>query len=346
MPSIHVRDSLKPRCTTLVAFWVMVATFALFGCENQSNANFPAYPWDTGGDSDSDSDGDSDGDTDSDGDSDADSDGDGDSTGEAIELDCSNCPAVGTELQNMICAIDLCDPSGEIVLDQTYTSPTAPAQVNKTYAAVKQFGSTTNDLKPLKNGSYALMATGPATGTNHNVQLNALNWIKSPVSTKYPIFDVMKWRIRLKAPSGAGGFRIHYVFFSEEYDEYVGTAFNDKFFIFLEAQSTNNGVSTPINFTKCRGDVENPDNTCTQDQADMGVCQQGDGICYIAINTALSECCWYNGCPDNLWTTDISGTGYSCAASRNDEMTQNKPDSNQRSPLREHHRLAGHGMAH
>lgn len=36
--------------------------------------------------------------------------------------------------------------------------------------------------------------------------------------------------------------------------------------------------------------------------------------CYIAINTALSECCWYDGCPDGTWTTDISGTGYSCAA--------------------------------
>ena len=35
--------------------------------------------------------------------------------------------------------------------------------------------------------------------------------------------------------------------------------------------------------------------------------------CYIAINSALSECCWLDGCPGGFWTTDISGTGFGCA---------------------------------
>ena len=56
-------------------------------------------------------------------------------------------------------------------------------------------------------------------------------------------------------------------------------------------------------------------------------CSVFPGICYIAINTALSECCWYNGCQNDFWTTDISGTGYSCASRPEDELTQNKPDS-------------------
>jgi hypothetical protein len=34
--------------------------------------------------------------------------------------------------------------------------------------------------------------------------------------------------------------------------------------------------------------------------------------CYIAINTALSECCWYDSCTTCSTNTDISGTGFSC----------------------------------
>ena len=48
----------------------------------------------------------------------------------------------------------------------------------------------------------------------------------------------------------------------------------------------------------------------------MSYCESGTKYCYIAINTALSECCWYpedNPCPNGAWKTDISGTGYSCA---------------------------------
>jgi hypothetical protein len=46
-----------------------------------------------------------------------------------------------------------------------------------------------------------------------------------------------------------------------------------------------------------------------------------DHCCYIAINTALSECCWYAGCPSGYWTTDIGGTGFSCASSSSSDTS-------------------------
>ena len=33
----------------------------------------------------------------------------------------------------------------------------------------------------------------------------------------------------------------------------------------------------------------------------------------MAVNTALSECCWLHGCPTGKAKTNISGTGFECA---------------------------------
>ena len=217
----------------------------------------------------------------------------------------------------MNCAIDICDPSW--VPAQEYTSPTAPAKTLQTREAVERFGDASNDLEPLLNGSYAVMATGPATGTNHSVALNSSTSVNDPVKPAgLPAYDVMEWKITLKA----GGFQIHYVFFSEEYDEYVGSNFNDKFYILLEAQSTNNGAPTPINFTDCRAGYAG-DFQCDSELADIGVCDEGDPICYIAINTAVSECCWYQGCPNGTWSTNIGGTGFSCGTKAQDGKLTN-----------------------
>ncbi len=233
--------------------------------------------------------------------------------------DCSNCPIDGDEWEAMRCAIDLCDD--DIFMTQDYSSPTG-ANIVGTHAAVTHFGNTSNDLAPLLNGSYALMATGPATGTNHSVGMGGSSGTDSFANDSgRAINDVMEWKLHLKAPKGAHGFQIYYVFFSEEYDEYVGSDFNDKFYIILEAASTNNSAPTVINFTECRGNYAG-DQTCDQSLEDLGVCTVGDRLCYIAINTALSECCWYAGCQGGTtkWTTNIAGTGFVCAASQAAEL--------------------------
>lgn len=50
------------------------------------------------------------------------------------------------------------------------------------------------------------------------------------------------------------------------------------------------------------------------------VCTPGVQFCnpsahysYIAINTALSQCCWLDGCPKSKATTCIAGTAFDCA---------------------------------
>ncbi|MBW2278002.1 MAG: hypothetical protein JRF63_10945 [Deltaproteobacteria bacterium] len=51
-------------------------------------------------------------------------------------------------------------------------------------------------------------------------------------------------------------------------------------------------------------------------------CEPGERYCYIAINSAWSDCCWYNGCPDGVSAdvgTDILGTGFECALSQGED---------------------------
>jgi hypothetical protein len=52
-------------------------------------------------------------------------------------------------------------------------------------------------------------------------------------------------------------------------------------------------------------------------------CEEGEPYRFIAINTSMSECCWYAGCPEDflpaveeIWLDGIEVTTYaSCPAS-------------------------------
>lgn len=260
------------------------------------------------------------------GDDDDDSDTDTDTVEEGPMIPECDCADIGPSLDNMACAVDLCY-GDDVILDQTYVSPTiAAASLDATREAVAHFGDTSNDLAPLLNESYTIMATGTANANTHSDDLAASAAASDPITGANEAYDTVEWMLRLKAPEGAGGFQIHYVFFSEEYDEYVGSSFNDKFYIILYADSTNNGEPTVINFTGCRDPGQYQDETCTAEWEDLGICTEGDPLCYIAINTALSECCWYNGCPGGTWTTNIAGTGFTCANTQDEEMTLGMPD--------------------
>jgi hypothetical protein len=302
-----------------LAFSLAVALVAL-ACEGADTVRMNG-----GGDTDTDADTDTDTDTGTATETDTDTGtGTDDPDGGEILPDCSACPAVGTDLENLRCAIDLCDDA--VFLGQTYSSPTVtnPAKLDISRAAVARFGAGTNDLKPLYpvvDGSYVLMATGYAVPANppdaydHNQILSGTLWqpdgpgVPDPFAPyEWDSYDVLEWRLELKAPEGAHGFRIHYVFFSVEYDEYVGKDFNDKFYMILEAASTNAGAPTVINFTDCRPGVP-ADYVCP---ADMPACAEGDELCYLAINSGLSECCWYDGCTTMAENTDITGTGFEC----------------------------------
>lgn len=224
-----------------------------------------------------------------------------------IGLGCGGCKGTGDTLDAMACALDVCAPT---LVSQTYTSPTS-SSTGGTFAAVAHYGDKTNDLEPQVGGTYAVMATGPALGTTHSQDMGGHSAQDGFQKGGAAIYDAMEWKLVLRAPPGANGIRFRHVFFSEEYDDFVGSSYNDKFYAVLEAGSTNGGVPTVINVTECRNPDAYYDIVCSPG---MQFCNPRQRYCYIAINTALSECCWLNGCPEGKATTNISGTGFSCAA--------------------------------
>jgi len=315
------------RCATVwsAVLGMIVASFGLWaGCESGGDdysSGDSDSDGDTDTDADTDTDTDADTDTDGDTDTDADTDTDGDTDTGPIIPDCTGCEGVlGATLEAMLCGVDLCDPA--VVLGQDYYSPSGD-NTGVTYSAVARFGDVANDLTPQLNNSYSLMASGPANGTNHSSDLlgGGLLGINDPFDTAAKVFDVMEWRIHLTAPEGAHGFQVSYVFFSEEYDEYISSQYNDKLYIFksLPDDDTSRQI---INFTACRDPDTYYDFICG---AGNPACTEGERYCYIAVNSALSDCCWYpNGssyapnptdpaCPDGTGGTNIGGTGYECA---------------------------------
>jgi hypothetical protein len=290
------------------------------GCEPAEGGESADADSDTDTDTDTDTDVDTDTDADSDSDSDSDADGGPSGDGGVVEMDCSTCPSVGASLQNMACAFDICDEA--VIIQQDYSTPHVftGCTLEDTYEAVDHFGSTTNGLAPLLNDTYALVASGPATGISHTTSCHdySVTMQDEWTTETFNIYDVVEWRMVLTAPEVAKAIRFKYVFFSEEYDDFISTSFNDKFYVILEAGSTNDGNATVINFTDCREPNSYWDFVCGPGDT---ACDEGEKYCYIAINSAFSDCCWYNSCPDGYsWDvgTDISGTGFECSGSTMD----------------------------
>ena len=226
-----------------------------------------------------------------------DNDCDGNKAGEAtgtLEPDCSGFVCLGTSMEAVQCGLDLCYPDYEEMVQSVVVSSPSNANFSAAYAAVEHFGYPTNDLAPFAPPSYVLLATGTATGTSHSTNLGG-SGITDPFDPGGSnANDVVEIKLTMKAPAGAKGFSIDYIFFSEEYEEYIGSSFNDKFYILLNAPQTTGGQDTIINFTGC-----------SSPGSYFDFQKDGSKFCYIAINTAFSEPC-------SNPTTDISGTGFEC----------------------------------
>ena len=255
---------------------------------------------------------------------------------DTIVMDCSGCPAEGADVANLRCAIDLCDPAVVLNGDGEYVAVTEyrlgveqSCTVDDTRAAIARFGEAGNDLGSKLNVSYAVMATGdwdaPAHSTScsplpeEDVGSDGLSYDANETGdAEYPIYDAVEWKLALRAPEDARSFSFDYVFFSTEYDEWIVGDHNDKFYATIEAASTAGGAATVINFTACRDDDVYYDFECTSENAIEQSCTAGVKYCYIAINSALSECCYYNGCPGGTAETSIAGTGYDCGTEDDD----------------------------
>jgi hypothetical protein len=229
------------------------------------------------------------------------------------------CDDVGPTPDELACALDVACMS-TAYNSAWFESPTGVSDLLYCTEAVTRFGNATNDLDPqpdptpsgdFNNNAYALVASGPATGTSHSSWVADTGGVADPFASG-TMHNAVEFHVSLTAPVNAQGFSFEYVFFSEEYDEYVGSSFNDKFYAVLNAPITTSGVDTITNFTVCR------DNSY-YDFIDTDACSAHPlgYCCYIAINTALSECCWYPSsasCPSSqcATNTDIQGTGFSC----------------------------------
>ena len=215
-----------------------------------------------------------------------------DGVGGEFEPDCEGLQCTGHTVDAYLCSLEVC--YDDLLVSAGFFSPTN-SNLDPAWEAVSHFGSPGNDLQAWAGGSYALLAAGKATGTSHSGGLGGGSVQDPYAKDGYATYDNVEFQIVLKAPMGALGLSIDYIFFSEEYEEYIGSSFNDKFYIFLQAPVTTQGQKIVINTTAC----SNPNGYF--DFVDG----EGNKQCYVAINTAFSEPC-------SNPVTDISGTGFQC----------------------------------
>ncbi len=225
-----------------------------------------------------------------------DNDCDGEKAGEQVVELAPDCPAncVGGTEDAFLCAAEICYP--DLVLLKSVASLNGTAITNH-WGGIQQWGSPSNDLAPIAGNSYAMLGTGNYLVSDHDASPGgtAFGGIDDPFDpSPQQMYDAIEFRVVLKAPPGATGFSLDYIFMSAEYEEFIGDIFNDRFYIIMKAPQTTGNQPTIINFTNCSKPNEYSD-----------FVEAGQAWCYIAINTAFSEPC-------NNPVTDISGTGHEC----------------------------------
>jgi subtilisin-like proprotein convertase family protein len=233
---------------------------------------------------------------------------DNDCDGQTDEAEtCSCSPTTGQSASAMDCATEIACYSSFLNFSQMKAGSGSSFGFGTSYGGIDQFGSS-NDLAPHAGASYGSISTGQVTENNNHVKILSSSW--HPVdpydSQGANMYDAIEYAVNLTAPANVHGFSFDFVFFSSEYDEYVGTDYNDKFYVWLNAPTTTGGTEKIINYTDCRDPGSYFDFSSPQCNLPSGYC------CYIAINTSASDCCWYDGCPGGTGGTDISNTGYSC----------------------------------
>ena len=213
--------------------------------------------------------------------------------GECVEpvLPPADCPeeCTGTSVEAALCALDIC--YADYLVGAELLSPT-DSVIDGAYAAIAHYGDLDNDLAPTQAPSYFIMASGMIDSVEHSDNLEGSGSAPDPfASDGFDMRDAVEFKLDLIAPEGATGFSLDFIFMSVEYEEWIGSSFNDKFYLILEGPD---GTPSVINYAAC----SNP-------EAYFDFENDAGKWCYIAINTAYSEPC---SAPE----TNISGTGFEC----------------------------------
>ena len=216
----------------------------------------------------------------------------GDGTGTPIEPNCTGV-CTGSTVDAMLCGMEMCYPDN--LLSASIASPTGD-NVTGYWTALAHWGAANNDLVPYAGNSYTILGTGLWSATDHEGSFGSLgSGVADPYSTSgEQMFDAVELRLILRAPPGATGFSLDYIFMSAEYEEFIGSQYNDKFYIVLKAPQTTANQKKIVNFTNCSDPGGYHD-----------FMLDGQPWCYIAINTAFSEPC------TNV-QTNINGTWHQC----------------------------------
>jgi hypothetical protein len=246
-----------------------------------------------------------------------------------IEMACGAI-CTGTSTEALLCGMEICYPDllqSAQVLTPTNAKPTTPPTI--ALKAMEHYGAPNNDLVPWEGESYTVLSNGKIDPpTNHSDKLSGES-MQDTYNDNFPpdlIYDVVELEVKLMAPAGVTGFSVDYIFLSTEYDEYIGSQHNDKFYIILEGPQTTGGVPQVINYTDCSAEAQ------SLGYSDITI--EGQDYCFIAVNAAFSEPCHCSSgadCPVGTCAcppggcgpsspgactqsvTDISGTGYECS---------------------------------
>jgi hypothetical protein len=212
-----------------------------------------------------------------------------------VQNNCEGLECTGATTDAALCALELC--YGPEVILGTNVKTTTGANINGAWDAIGHLGDSSNDLAPIAGASYLALASGYVVSAEHQDHLAGDQGGSDPYSADLStIHDSVEFVVTLVAPDGATGISVDYIFMSQEYEEWIGTSFNDRFYVVLNAPQTTGGVDQVINYT-----------LCSDPNAYFDFQQDGQKYCYIAINTAFSEPCANP-------TTDISGSGMDCAS--------------------------------
>ena len=221
-----------------------------------------------------------------------DDDCDGLADNEVLESDCTGIPCTGDSLQSLICATELCFGPDTLVSVEI-TSPTE-SNTKGMFAAVAHLGSPANDLAPMAGPSYLVIETGDVASTSNDKVVGG-----SPVEDPFPKFphkshDAIEIVVTMKAPEASTGFRIDSLFLSAEYEEKIGKAGTDKFYLILNAPTSTGGEPKVINY-----------GPCVSPELYFDAAVASAPVCFIGVNSNWGESCANPA-------TNIAGTGFEC----------------------------------